>query len=175
MRWGTNSWARLCRGAGTGARKMIPFALPLLVARLSRQLKLVLVISPLNTPETDQVRCLFAVLTLWLADTFFWRPKDNKKKDISAIEVNSDSYKWYNNDMHSVRWDFWVFSMCCSYSDYMQRIESRAYNIITTSTELCLKDTHFSKLLWTPDFILWNVLSMKHIVYMKLNISVMQT
>jgi hypothetical protein len=36
--------------------------------------------------------------------------------------------------------------------EYMQRVGSRAYNIIITSTELCLEDTHFSELLWTADF-----------------------
>jgi superfamily II DNA helicase RecQ len=48
--------------AGTGARTTIPFALPLHVQ--DSPTKLVLVISPLNTLETDQVRCLLAVLTL---------------------------------------------------------------------------------------------------------------
>jgi ATP-dependent helicase YprA (DUF1998 family) len=48
--------------AGIGAGKTIPFALPLLVQDSPD--KLVLVISPLNTPEVDQVRRLFAILTL---------------------------------------------------------------------------------------------------------------
>jgi superfamily II DNA helicase RecQ len=40
----------------------------------------------------------------------------------------------------------------------MQRIESRRYNIIITSPEMCLEDTRFSKLLRTPEFM-WHVLS----------------
>lgn len=34
----------------------------------------------------------------------------------------------------------------------MQEIESRKYNVIITSPEMCLEDTRFSKLLRTPEF-----------------------
>jgi superfamily II DNA helicase RecQ len=49
-------------GAGTGSGKTIPFALPLLVQDSPD--KLVMVISPLNTLKTDQVRCPLAVVDL---------------------------------------------------------------------------------------------------------------
>ena len=65
--------------AGTGAGKTIPFALPLFVH--DSQDKLVLIISPLNALEMDQVRFSLAVLAFYsiFTNIFFRRPRDLRR------------------------------------------------------------------------------------------------
>ena len=67
---------------------------------------------------------------------------------ISAVAVNGDVY---SNNMYRVRQK--IHLLHCFYLYRMQRIESRAYNIIITLPEMCLDDTQFSKLLQMPDLM----------------------
>ena len=84
---------------GTGSGKTMPFAMPLLVDRTEK--KIVIVISPLNDLEEDQVNFLILflskILTLYAAQARRFR-----KIGLSATAVNGDVW---NNVLQEVRAD----------------------------------------------------------------------
>ena len=82
--------------AGTGARKTIPFVLPLFVH--DSQDKLVIIISSLNALETEQVKFSFTALSSVFTNSILKAERFNKI-GISAVAVNSDLY---TNNLHKV-------------------------------------------------------------------------
>ena len=82
--------------ARTGARKTIPFMLPLFVH--DSWDKLVIIISSLNALETEQVKFSFTALSSVFTNSILKAERFNKI-GISPVVVNSDSY---TNDLHKV-------------------------------------------------------------------------
>ena len=82
--------------AGTGAGKTIPFMLPLFVHNSWD--KLVIIISPLNALETEQVKFSFTALSSVFTNSILKAERFNKI-GISTVAVNSDLYI---NDLHKV-------------------------------------------------------------------------
>jgi ATP-dependent helicase YprA (DUF1998 family) len=81
--------------AGTGAGKTMPFVMPLFV----ESEKIMIVISPLNALEEDQVMH-FPSEGDWMVTFLLVKQASRfKKMGLSAVAVNGDTY---NNDVHKV-------------------------------------------------------------------------
>lgn len=133
--------------AGTGAGKTMPFVMPL----FEDSDKMIIIISPLNALEVDQVRDLYLDASGLTMTVICHQASRFRKMGLSAVAVNGDTY---SNEIHKGASSlFTTFRrvLTCS-RRAIAEIQELKHRVIITSPDMCLKHDRFRQLLSTPAF-----------------------